>query len=106
TIGDDFGYVLVDDHARRNQQFQFHVMLGCFGLLRRKSLRFGLRIFLLVVVGLILHLVDTADHVKRAFWLVVKLVVHDSLAASERVVDSDHATFLARELFGGEEGLC
>ena len=57
----------------------------------------GLRFFL--------RLVDRPDHVKGALWIVFELIVHDPLAAVERVFQADILSLDAAELLRREKRL-
>ncbi len=52
-----------------------------------------------------LCLANCADHVERAFRIILEFIVQDALAAIERVIEADELAFEAGELLGREEGL-
>jgi hypothetical protein len=51
------------------------------------------------------HLRERADHVQRAFWVVLEFIVQDALRTVQRVGQTNQLAWQARELLSGEERL-
>src|ERR1017187_10092254 len=106
-------------HLRFSLRFRFRLGLRRrFGLGFRLGIGGGLRVALglgcgpwsgssrgLAGCGFSLSFVNCPDHVERALWVVFEFIVQDSLAAIERVFETDEFSLDAAKLLGGEEWL-